>query len=118
MLGVSPGFLRYREPALSQVYIYEHKRQVTRENRKRKKLAKVELTMGGALLRYLSGQYRSQDDLVDHLNVKFDVQKHVARLLVSDALRIHDRMKALSERSRLAHNEQIMLKRGRDAGYL
>lgn len=117
-LGVSPGFLRYREPALSKVYIFEHKRQVARENRMRKRLAKVDLTMGGALLRYLSGQYRSQDELVDYLNVTFDVQKHVARRLVSDALLIHTRMKALSVKSRLAHNERIMLKRGRDSGYL
>jgi hypothetical protein len=117
-LGVSTGFLRYREPALSKVYVEEHKRQVSCDNRKRKRQAKVELTFGGALLRYLTGDFRSQDELVDHLHGCFNVQKHVARLLVSEALRIHARLKALSEKPSLAVNERIMLKRGRDAGYL
>jgi len=117
-LGVSTGFLRYREPALSKVYVEEHRFQVSRDNRKRKRQAKIELTFGGAFLRYLTGDFRSQDELVDHLHGHFNVRKHVARLLVSEALRCHVRLKALSEKPTLAKNERIMLKRGRDTGYL
>lgn len=78
----------------------------------------VELTFGGALLRYLTGAFRSQDELVEHLHGRFNVQKRVARLLVSEALHRHVRPKALSEKPSLTTSERIIFKRGRDAGCL
>ncbi len=117
-LGVSKGFLRYRQPALCKVYVEEFRRQVRETNKLRKRQAKTELTLGGAMLAYIGGKFRSQDDLVDHLHANFLVKKHVARLLVSDVLRTHERLRVLAESPQLTRNNRVMLKRGRDAGYL
>jgi len=117
-LGVSKGFLGYREPALCKVYKEEYATQVRRANRNKKRQAKAELTHGRAFLRYLGGEFRSQDELVDYLRTSFEVKKHVARLLVTEVLKTHLRIKALSETSGLSKSQRTMLLRGRAAGYL
>jgi hypothetical protein len=117
-LGVSKGFLSYREPVLCKVYKEEYATQVRQANKNRKRQAKAELTLGRAFLRYLGGEFRSQDELVDYLHTNFGVKKHVARLLVSEVLKTHLRIKALSEMSGLRSSQRTMLLRGRAAGYL
>ena len=117
-LGVSKGFLSYREPVLSKVYKQEYKAQVRQANKQHKRQAKAELTEGRAFLRYLAGEFRSQDELVDHLHSNFEVKKRVARLLISEVLKTHARIKNLSEMTTLSNSQRFMLKRGRAAGYL
>jgi hypothetical protein len=117
-LGVSKGFLSYREPALCKVYKEEYAAQVSQANKSRKRQAKAELTHGRAFLRYLGGEFRSQDELVDYLHASFEVKKHVARLLVSEVLKTHLRIKALSEMPSRSISQRTMLLRGRAAGYL
>lgn len=117
-LGVSQGFLNYREHSLSKVYKEEYKRQVREENKRRKRLAKAELTHGRAFLNYVAGEFRSQDELVDHLCVRCNVKKHVARLLVAEVQKTHIRIKGLSELPRLSVAQRTMLKRGIKDGYL
>lgn len=117
-LGVSEGFLAYQSPVLCKVYKQEYKAQVCKVNKQMKRRAKAELTDGRALLRYLAGEFRSQDDLVDHLLLNFEVKKHVARLLVSEVLKTHARIKALSEMTTLTISQRTMLRRGRASGYL
>lgn len=117
-LGVSKGFLSYREPVLCKVYKQEYNAQVRQVNKQHKRQAKAELTEGRAFLRYLAGEFRSQDELVDHLNSNFAVKKRVARLLINEVLKTHARIKALSEMTFLSHSQRTMLRRGRAAGYL
>jgi hypothetical protein len=117
-LGVSKGFLSYREPVLCKVYKQEYSAQVRQVNKQHKRQAKAELTKGRAFLRYLAGEFRSQDELVDHLHSNFEVKKRVARLLINEVLKTHARIKALSEMTSMSRSQRIMLRRGRAAGYL
>lgn len=117
-LNVSGGYLRHREPILTRIYIEEFKRQETRARRMIKRLAKSELTYGGALLRYTNGEIKSQDQLVDHLHVRTGVKKHVARLLISQSLVTQVRLQALAAKSQLKKNERTMLRRGHASGYI
>lgn len=55
---------------------------------------------------------------VEYLHASFTVEKHVARLLVSEVLKTHLRIKTLSEMPRLSSSHRTMLLRGRAAGYL
>jgi len=89
LLEVSTGYLLYREPVLSKTYIQDYKRQLQIENNSRMRNAKKELIQGGAFLRYLNGDFRTQDELVDHLNHLCGVQKRVARQLISEAQKSH-----------------------------
>lgn len=117
-LGVSKGFLSYREPVLCKVYKQEYAAQIRLSNKRRKRQAKAELTEGHAFLRYLAGEFRSQDELVDYLHSNFEVKKHVARLLIAEVLKTHARIKALSEMTTLSQSQRTMLRRGRASGYL
>jgi hypothetical protein len=117
-LGVSQGFLRYRFRALSKIYIEEHERQRVQEAKRVKRKARDYLSSGGAFLKYLMGDFPSQDHLVDDLSSSCLVQKHVARLLVKNAVARHLKLKAIAKKSRLTSNERIMLARGRKDGYI
>lgn len=117
-LGVSKGFLHYRETILCKVYKQEYKAQIRVANKQRKRQAKAELTEGRAFLRYLAGEFRSQDELVDHLHLNFKVKKRVARLLITEVLKTHARIKALSEMTTLSHSQRTMPRRGCASGYL
>jgi hypothetical protein len=111
LLGVSTGYLLYREPVLSKVYIENFKRQLRIENKRRKREAEKELTLGGAFLRYLSGDYRSQDELVDHLNHYCGVQKRVARMLISEMQKTDLRVDGLSKKLKPTVSKRTLLKR-------
>ena len=117
-LGVSVGFINYRVHSLNKVYKEEYKRQVREEKKKRKRLAKAELTHGRAFLRYMAGEFRSQDELVDYLCERCHVRKNVARLLVGEVQKTHLRIKYLSELSCLSVAQRTMLTRGIKDGYL
>lgn len=117
-LGVSKGFLAYRAPVLCKVYKQEYAAQIRLINKQRKRQAKAELTEGRAFLRYLAGEFRSQDELVDHLHLNFGVRKRVARLLIDEVLKTHARIKALNEMPTLSISQRTMLRRGRESGYL
>jgi hypothetical protein len=116
-LGVSKGFIRYREPVLSQAYMARAQAWISGHRKHTKRLARA-LLVSGPMRAYLAGQIKSQDDLVDHLCAETGVRKHVARLLVSQALGRHAKLRRLEASSELSYNEKAVLRKGRRAGYL
>lgn len=116
-LGVSKGFIRYQEPVLSKAYIARAQAWITGHRKRMKRLARA-LLIAGPMHAYLAGEIKSQDDLVDHLCAETGVRKHVARLLVSDALSRHAKLRRLDASSELSHNEKAVLWKGKRAGYM
>lgn len=115
--GVSTGFIVYREPELATKYQKRASNWFRDERKRKRNLARSDLTLG-SLKAYLTGEFSSQDELADHLCRKTDVKKHVARLLVSLAIKKHLKAKRLSCKKELTLCEKAYLWRGKRAGYL
>lgn len=117
-LGLSKGFLRYQEPKLCKVYVEEYRWQRRKEVERRTGLAKRELSVGKAFRRYLLGEFRSQDDLVDYIHEFSGAHKHVIRRLILAMSEDQRKIQVLSEKRRLTANEMKVLKRGLRNGYI
>jgi hypothetical protein len=76
------------------------------------------LLEAGLLRAYIAGEIKSQDDLVAHLCAKTNVRKHVARLLVFQAISRHAKLKRFQAKSEHSPSEKRMLLKGRSAGYI
>jgi hypothetical protein len=85
-LGVSTGFIRYREPLLCAAYNRRVRIQnCLFANQKRSEVRRA--LVGGALAAYLAGHFSSQDELVDHICTAHEARKHVVRRQVAWAIK-------------------------------
>jgi hypothetical protein len=108
----------YQEPKLCKVYVEEYRWQRRKEVERRTGLAKRELSVAKAFRRYLLGEFRSQDDLVDYIHEFSGAHKHVIRRLILAMFEDQRKIQVLSEKRRLTANEMKVLKRGLRNGYI